>query len=292
MNFYDQIAWNRRKTYLLVFFFLVFITFIGYVLGMIYGNSYFGIGLALIIGTLYFVFSYYNGANVILALSKAQEAKKPEHAYLINTVEGLSIAAGLPVPKIYVINDPALNAFATGRDPDHAAVAVTKGLLEKMNREELEGVLAHEMAHIQNRDILVMMLASVMVGITVLLSDFILRSFLFGRNRNNNNSTAIFILIGFILAILSPLVGEAIKLAISRKREYLADASGAKLTRNPHGLASALKKIKHDSHHLNTATKATAHLYISTPFKGKMMMSKLFSTHPPLDERIKILEEM
>jgi heat shock protein HtpX len=218
---------------------------------------------------------------------------------LINTVEGLAIAAGLAKPpKVYVIEDSALNAFATGRDPEHSSITVTTGLLEKLTKLELEGVIAHEMSHIKNFDIRVMMLAAVMVGLTVLLSDFLLRSFLWGRggrSRENNQMTAVFIIVGLALAILAPLVGEAIKLAISRKREYLADASGALLTRYPKGLADALKKIKGDPDPLvDHANKATAHLFISTPFRKskKSFMKKLFSTHPPIDQRIKKLENM
>ncbi len=199
MGIYEQIASNKRKSYFLIFFFLVFITAIGYGIGFFYGSGYFGIGLALVIGTIYFLISYYSGSGMILTLTKAKVAKKPEHTYLINTVEGIAIAAGLPKPpKVYVINDSALNAFATGRDPEHATITVTTGLMEKLNKLELEGVIAHEMAHIKNYDIRVMMLAAVMVGITVLLSDFILRSFLWGghgRDRDNNQMTIIFIVV-------------------------------------------------------------------------------------------------
>ncbi|MFH1682720.1 MAG: M48 family metalloprotease [Candidatus Woesearchaeota archaeon] len=299
MNFYDEIAANKRKTYLLVFFFLVFITFLGLAIGFFYGNSYFGIGLALVIGIIYFLISYYSGASAILTMTRAKEAKKPEYTSLINTVEGLAIAAGLPKPpKVYVIEDSALNAFATGRDPEHSSITVTTGLLKKLNRLELEGVIAHEMSHIKNYDIRVMMLAAVMVGLTVLLSDFLLRSFLWGshgRDRENNQLTVIFIVVGIVLAILSPLIGEAIKLSISRKREYLADASGAMLTRYPKGLADALRKIKEDPDPLvDHANKATAHLFISTPFRKskKSLMKSLFSTHPDIDSRISKLDRM
>lgn len=301
MGIYEEISSNRRRSYLLVFFFFVFIVLIGLLIGVFYGNQYFGIGLALVIGIIYFLFSYYNGAQTILSMTGAKEAKKPEHVYLINTVEGLSIAAGLPnVPKIYVINDSALNAFATGRDPEHSAVTVTTGLMQKLNRQELEGVIAHELSHIKNYDIRVMMLTAVMVGLTVLLSDFLLRSFLWGgkgNDREHNQMTLILIVVGLILAILSPFIGEAIKLAVSRKREYLADASGALLTRYPKGLADALRKISQDPDPLvDKANKATAHLFISIPFRhnGKKMsmMQKLFSTHPPIEDRIKKLDQM
>jgi heat shock protein HtpX len=300
MGIYEEIASNKRRSYLLIFFFLVFVIFLGLMIGLFYGNLYFGVILALIIGTIYFLISYYGGASAILTMTKAKEAKKPEYAHLINTVEGLSIAAGLSKPpKVYVIKDTALNAFATGRDPEHSAVTVTTGLLDKLNRMELEGVIAHEISHIKNFDIRVMMLAAVMVGLTVLLSDFLLRSFLWGRggsrNKENNQMTFVLIIVGLILAILSPLIGEAIKLAISRKREYLADASGALLSRHPKGLADALRKIKADPDPLvDHANKATAHLFISTPFRKskKSFMKKLFSTHPPIEERIARLEKM
>ncbi|MBI2151906.1 M48 family metalloprotease [Candidatus Woesearchaeota archaeon] len=298
MNFYDEIASNKRKSVLLIACFFAFVVFLGLFIGVMYGNSYFGLGLAIVIGVIYFLFSYYGGSNAILTMTKAKEATKPQYTHLINVVEGLSLAAGLSkVPKVYVIEDTALNAFATGRDPEHAAVTVTTGLLHKLNRLELEGVIAHELSHIKNYDIRVMMLTAVMVGLTVLLSDFILRSFLWGRrdNRESNQLSLVFILIGLALAILSPLIGELIKLAISRKREFLADASGALLTRYPKGLADALRKIKEDPDPLvDHANKATAHLFISTPFRKEKssFMKNLFSTHPDIDERIKKLEEM
>lgn len=300
MGIYEEISRNKRRSFFLVFIFFILVVFLGLVLGMGYGNPYFGLILALIIGGVYFLFSYYNGAQMILGMSGAKEARKPEHAHLINVVEGLAIAAGLPkVPKVYVIEDSALNAFATGRNPEHAAVTVTTGLLKEMNREELEGVIAHEISHIKNYDIRLMMLSAVLVGLTILLSDFLLRSFLFGgkgNERENNQLTIIFILVGVVLAILAPLIGELIKLAVSRKREYLADASGALLTRYPPGLAKALKKIKNDPDPLvDKANKATAHLFISSPFRrGKRVswLQHLFSTHPPLEERIKKLEGM
>jgi heat shock protein HtpX len=297
-NFYKEIAANKRKSMILIFFFFIFIIAIGFVVGIFYGNQYFGIGLAFVVGIIYFLFSYYGGANAILTMTKAKEAQKPEYTHLINTVEGIAIAAGIPKPKVYVIKDSALNAFATGRDPKHATVTVTTGLLERMNKLELEGVIAHEIAHIKNYDIRVMMLASVMVGLTVLLSDFILRSFLWGGHgskKENNQVTIVFIVIGIGLAILSPFIGEAIKLAVSRKREYLADASGAMLTRYPQGLADALRKIKDDPDPLvDHANKATAHLFISTPFRKtkKSFLKNLFSTHPDINSRIEKLDNM
>ena len=301
MGIYDEIAANRRKSYFLILGFFGFAVFLGLFIGMMYGNQYMGLILAAVIGCIYFLFSYYGGANAILAMSKAVEAKKPEYTQLINTVEGLSIAAGLPkVPTVYVIDDSALNAFATGRDPEHASITVTTGLLHKLNKLELEGVLAHEMSHIKNYDIRVMMLAAVMVGLTVLLSDFLLRSFLWGgkgEQREKNQLSLILIIVGIALAVLSPLIGQLIQLAISRKREFLADASGALLTRYPKGLSDALRKIKGDPDPLvDVANKATAHLFISMPFrhdrKKTSWMQNLFQTHPPIEDRIKKLDEM
>ena len=266
---------------------------------MFWGNAYGGLILATVVGGVYFLFSYYSGDSMILTMTGAKEAKKPEYAHLINVVEGMTIAAGLrAMPKVYVIDDTALNAFATGRSPDNSSIAVTTGLLKKLNKLELEGVIAHEMSHIKNYDIRVMMLASVMVGLSVLLSDFLLRSFLWGRGDNDRDSgqlTIVFIIAGLVLAIFAPLIGELMKLAISRKREFLADASGAMLTRYPKGLADALRKIKNDPDPLvDRANKATAHLFISSPFRKekKSFMQNLFSTHPDIDERIRKLEEM
>ena len=296
---YDEISSNKRKSFLLIFCFFVLVIALGYALGMLYGNQYSGLILALVIGVVYFLFSYYAGASTILTMTRAKEATKPEYTSLINTVEGLAIAAGLPKPpKVYVIDDSALNAFATGRNPDHAAITVTTGLLHKLNKLELEGVIAHEMSHIKNYDIRVMMLAAVMAGLVVLLSDFFLRSFLWGGKqgrKDENGGAIIFIVVGIILAVLAPLVGELMRLAISRKREFLADASGALLTRYPKGLADALKKIKGDPDPLvDTANKATAPLFISIPFRRDhpSHMQKLFSTHPDINERIKRLEGM
>ncbi|MDO8656102.1 MAG: M48 family metallopeptidase, partial [Nanoarchaeota archaeon] len=248
MPIYDEISSNKRKSFFLIFCFFVLVIALGYALGMLYGNQYSGLILALVIGVAYFLFSYYAGASTILTMTRAKEATKPEYTSLINTVEGLAIAAGLPKPpKVYVIDDSALNAFATGRDYEHASITVTTGLLQKLNKLELEGVLAHEMSHIKNYDIRVMMLAAVMVGLVVLLSDFFLRSFLWGGKggkKDDNGGAILFIIVGVVLAVLAPIVGELMRLAISRKREFLADASGALLTRYPKGLADALKKIK------------------------------------------------
>ncbi len=293
---YEDITSNKRKSYLLFFFFFMIIIALGLVLGLYFNSIYFGAIFAALISIGYALISYYVGDKMILAVSKAKPVEKKDYPHLYNTVEGLSIAAGLPMPKVYVIDDTAINAFATGRDPQHASITVTKGATQKLNRQELEGVVGHEMSHIKNFDIRLMMLTAVLIGITVLLSDIILRSFIYGRrdDREGSNITFIFIVLGFLLAILAPLIAKLIQLAISRKREYLADADGALLTRYPKGLANALAKIKNDKDPLvDSANKATAHLYISNPlrnFKGRI--NSLFSTHPPLDDRIKRLEAM
>ncbi len=299
LNLYDQVRSNKRKTYFIIFLFLILIGVLGALLGYFWGNIYFGVGVAVIAGIFYTLIAFNTGDSMILSTTRARPVTKQEFPYLFHTVEGLAIAAGIPTPKCYVIDDSALNAYATGKDPEHASIVVTTGLLKKMNRQELEGVIAHEMSHIKNYDIRVMMLAAVLVGVVTLLSDFLLRTFLWGgmrgRDRDENNSLAvIMILVGIALAVLSPLIAEMIKLAVSRRREFLADANAALLTRYPPGLASALRKIKDDPDPLvDHANKATAHLFISNPFrKQKGFLTSLFSTHPPIDERIRRLEAM
>ncbi len=244
--------------------------------------------------------SFWYSDKIVLAISKAKPLKHNDNPELYHIVENLCITAGLPVPKIYVINEPAPNAFATGRNPKHAVVAVTLGLIEKLDRSEIEGVIAHELSHIGNRDILISTVVVVLVGFIVMLSDFFLRmSFFGGRRRDNREGKgeldAIMIIIGVLGAILSPIIAKLIQLSISRKREFLADASGVMLTRYPDGLASALEKISQDPNSLRAANKATAHLYIASPFKGRQAkgwLVHLFSTHPPIEERIKRLRSM
>jgi len=244
---------------------------------------------------VYIWIGYYSGQNMILKTAGAREVTKKEFPHLFHSIDGLALAADIPKPKAYVIDDSALNAFATGRGPTHASITVTSGLLNKLNRQELEGVIAHEMSHIKNYDVRFMMLTVVLIGLVMLLSDFLLHSFLWGRGgRSKSSGSGILIVIALILAILSPVIGQLIRFAISRKREFLADANGALLTRYPPGLASALKKISEDPDPLvDKANKATAHLFISTPFrKKKSKPSKMFLTHPPIEDRIKRLEEM
>ena len=292
---FSEVDRNKRHSIVLMGIFLIIIVGLGFGLGAIWGNFYAGGILAAIIATIYTLIMFNSGDQTILSISKAKPVKKTEYPHLVHTVEGLSLAAGLPKPpKTYVIKDSALNAFATGKDPEHASIAVTTGLLNKLNRQELEGVIAHEMSHIKNYDIRLMMLAAVLVGIVVLLSDLILRSMWFsgGRSRDRGNSGWILLLIGLALAILAPIAVHLVKLSISRKREYAADANGAILTRYPEGLASALEKIQRDPDPLvDGANRATAHLFISTPFKGKKRSAK-WSTHPPISDRIRRLREM
>lgn len=289
-SFYEEIASNKRKSYLLISLFIAGIIFFGYLLGYFFGNIYAGVLIAFIISMIFTLIGYYSGDSLVLQASGAIPATKQEYPHLVNTVEGLSIAAGIPMPKVYVIKDPHPNAFATGRDEQHASVAATTGLLELMNRTELEGVIAHELSHIKNYDVRFMTFVSIFAGILVLFSDFFIRGFFFGGSDRDNQPGLVFLIVGIVLAILTPIMAEIIKLAISRRREYLADASGAHLSRHPAGLANALKKLRdYKGPGLKKANKATAHLFISNPFKNA---SRFFSTHPPLEDRIKKLEAM
>ncbi|MFH1391302.1 MAG: zinc metalloprotease HtpX [Candidatus Diapherotrites archaeon] len=294
---YEQISENKRNTILLVLGFSIFITLLSWVLGEVWfsGGGLIGIILGVIFLVIFVGFNYFYGDKVVLSISGARELQKNEQPYLFHLIEGLALAAGIPKPKAYVIQDTALNAFATGRDPEHGVIVVTTGILQKLNREELEGVIAHEMSHIKNYDIRLMMLIVVFVGLSALLSDILLRSVLWGRHDNKGGGQMQILLLvgGVILAILTPIVAMLIKFAISRQREYLADASAAQLTRNPDGLANALKKISGDKEILEAANKATAHLYIDNPLKNRNgLMDGMFSTHPPAAERIKRLEAM
>tara|TARA_Y100000034_G_scaffold132869_1_gene196898 strand:- start:286 stop:1173 length:888 start_codon:yes stop_codon:yes gene_type:complete len=294
---YSQISTNKRNSILLFIFFLILIGVVAYVVNMLFFQGYLFIIVAAVIAIGFSFMSYYSGDKMVLGMTKAKEVKKRDHPYLVNTVEGLAIAAGIPKPKVFIIPGQQINAFATGRSPKTASVAFTEGALSKLNRQELEGVIAHELSHIKNYDIRVMVLASVLVGIIIFLSEILLRSFIFGGLRGNNREGGgggqiIMIIAGIVLLILAPIIAQMIKFAISRKREYLADASGALMTRYPKGLADALRKIKTDHAELKTASNATAHLFISNPFKKKRFMKNLFSTHPDVDDRIKKLDAM
>jgi heat shock protein HtpX len=294
---YEQIASNKRKSFFLILFFLGLIFALAWLFGELTNLGPHGLILAAVIAVVMTFGSYYSSDKIVLAISRARPVEKKDYPYLYNVVEGLAIAAGLPKPRCYIIDDTAPNAFASGRNPKNSVVVVTTGLLQKLNRAELEGVIAHEMAHIKNYDILVQTLAVVMVGIVALLSDWILRTFLWGGRRRSSkdsgNIGAIIVVVGLILAIFSPFIAQLIRLAVSRKREFLADANGAFLTRYPPGLASALRKLDADREPLEAANKATAHLYIVNPLKDiKGTVNKLFSTHPPIKERINALEKM
>lgn len=291
---YTQVSKNVFKTWLLISLFLVFIIGLGYLFSYNLQDPSI-LYIAVAFSFLMSFVSYWFSDKIALAISRARELSHEENPELFHIVENLCITAGLPTPKIYVIDEPAINAFATGRNKEHAVVAVTRGAIEKLNKNEIEGVIAHELSHIGNRDILLATVIVVLVGFVSLLSHWFLRFSFFGGRRSRDNQGgqigSILALAGLILAILSPLAATLIQLAISRKREFLADADGALLTRYPEGLASALEKIAQDQTPLPVANDAAAHLYIANPFKKKRF-SSLFMTHPPIEERIRILRGM
>jgi heat shock protein HtpX len=295
---WEQITSNKVKSGVLVFLFVAFVIFLGWIFGETTAWGSYATVLAVVVASVGALISWYNSDKMVLAISRARPAEKSHYPHLYNSVEGLAIAAGIPMPALYVIDDSAPNAFATGRNPEHAAIAVTTGLLQKLNRTELEGVIGHEMSHIADYDTLLMTVTVILVGTVALVSDWMLRSFLWGGGRRRKSSGGgqagmILMLVAIALAVLSPLIAQLIRLAISRKREFLADANGARLTRYPEGLASALEKIAGDREPLEVANKATAHLYIENPLKDvKGGMSKLFSTHPPVEERVAALRAM
>jgi len=294
---YEQIASNKRRSILLIAFFLALIFLLAWVFEQLTGMGEGGLIVAAVIAGISAFASYYASDKIALAISHARPVTKEEFPYLYNVVEGLTIAAGIPAPRCYVIDDTAPNAFATGRNPEHSVICVTTGLLEKLNRVELEGVVAHEMSHIKNYDIRLQTLAVVMVGVIALLGDWIMRSLWWGgkgrKSSDKSGAGAIFLVVGLVLAAFGPLIAQLLRLAVSRRREFLADASGAMLTRYPPGLASALKKISADAEPLEAANKATAHMYIVNPLKNlKGVVNRMFSTHPPIEERIAALEKM
>ncbi len=280
--------------------FVLFLTTVGYIFGKASGAGPSYAVIALVLSAFSSVGSFFFSDKLVLATSGAKEITKEDFPEYYRVVENLTIADGLPMPKVYVMDDPSPNAFATGRDPKHAVVCATTGILERLNKSELEGVIAHELSHVKNYDIRLMAVVAVLVGSIALLADIFMRSMWFGgmrskddEDRGGNNS--IFLILGIVFAILSPIIATLIQLAVSRKREFLADASGALLTRYPEGLASALEKISADPRPVRTATNATAHLFITNPFKGKesgAWFASLFNTHPPIEERIKILRSM
>lgn len=285
---YSEIASNKRKTVFIMFFFLVFAGALAWLLGAIYGRSTFY--AVLVFALVYTAIMYFAGSKLSLAVNGAREIQKADNPRLWRVVENLAITDGLPMPKVYIMDDPAPNAFATGRNPDHSAVCVTSGLLNIMDDNELEGVLAHELGHVKNYDIRVSMIAFALAAIIALLADAILRLTWF-RNRDEEDSSPILLAAGIAAAILAPLIATLIQLAISRKREYLADATGALTTRYPEGLASALEKIEQTGSTLRRQNTATAHFFFANPLRGHSI-SNLFSTHPPINERIKRLRSM
>jgi heat shock protein HtpX len=300
---HEEIAANKRKTALLVVGAFVFFGIVGMGLGYVFGTGPVGLVIALVVAAVLSISSYLYGDRLVLASSRAREVSAADEPRLHNLVEGLAIAAGIPKPRIYVVPEQAPNAFATGRDPEHASIAVTQGLLAMMNRVELEGVIGHELAHVLDRDMLLGTIVATLVGAVVLMSEFLMRSWLWGglggrRGSDSNGGPATLILfgIGFALMVIAPIAGEIIKRAVSRNREFLADAQGAMLTRYPPGLAEALRKIAASPTAMHSANNATAHLWLSQPsrIEGEKLgtMEKIFATHPPIAERIQRLEEM
>jgi heat shock protein HtpX len=300
---HEEIASNKRKSVLLVIGAFVFFGVVGTLIGYIFGTGITGLVIALVVAAVLSVSSYLYGDRLVLASSRAREVTTEDQPRLHNLVEGLAIAAGIPKPRIYVVPEQAPNAFATGRDPEHASIAVTEGLLAMMDRVELEGVIGHELAHVLDRDMLLGTIVATLVGAVVLMAEFLMRSWLWGglggrRGNDSNGGPATLVLfgLGFALMVLAPLAGQIIKSAVSRNREFLADAQGAMLTRYPPGLVSALRKIGASPTAMHSANNATAHLWLSQPsrIEGEKLgpLEKIFATHPPMAERIQRLEDM
>lgn len=295
LNVYEQIDANKRRSFWVITIFIAFVTAFGYFFSYLYGYDWSFMIFAVIISGVGSFISYYNSDSIALSLARAVPTTRKSHPQYINIVENLARVARIPVPKTYVIPSPALNAFATGRDPDHAAIAVTQGLMDKLNRTELEGVIAHELTHVKNYDTRLMTIVLVLVGsISMILNWGWRMSFRRGRSRDDNGGNAVIMVIGILFVILAPILAKLLQLAISRRREFYADAGSAMLTRQPSGLISALKKIEaNEDIQLETANTATAHLYIDDPVTKETHGSKianLFSTHPPIAERIAALE--
>ena len=298
-NLYTAISANKRNSFFITVAITAFLVVLGYFLGTYWGSSYAGVGIAFLLALVMSLSAYYGGDKMVLAASRAKRIEKKDYPQLFNVIEELSIAGGLPLPAVYVIDDTAPNAFATGRDPKHASVAITTGLMQKLNRDELQGVMAHELSHVGNRDILYATMVGILVGSIAMMSDFFLRSFFWGGGRRRRSdgeggvAGAILVIVAIVLAILAPICAKLLQLAVSRQREYLADASAAKLTRYPEGLASALEKISGDREVLEVANRATQHLFIVNPIKPfEKRASNLFSTHPPIQDRIARLRGM
>jgi heat shock protein HtpX len=295
LNPYELVDANKRKSNLVIIGFILFITLVSYVLVYSLGYDLSFVGIALVISGIISFAGFYYSDQIILSLSSAKPANRRDHFDFYTVTENLIQVAKIPMPKLYVIEDTAMNAFATGRDPEHAVVVATTGILSRLDRSELEGVIAHELSHVKNYDIRLMSIVTILIGVITLLADLLLRTRIRG-NRDRNESSqiqTILFVAGIILALLSPIIANLIKLAISRRREFLADASSAQLTRYPEGLARALEKLGSDKEPLEAANKATAHLYITNPLKNRHdavgWFSNLFNTHPPIGERIKAL---
>jgi heat shock protein HtpX len=298
-NLYTAMSANKRNSFFITAAITAVFVVLGYFLGKYWGSGYGGVFIAFLVALGMSLAAYYGGDKMVLGISRAKRIEKKDSPQLFNVIEELAIAGGLPMPAVYVIDDTAPNAFATGRDPKHASVAITTGLMQKLNRDELQGVMAHELSHVGNRDILYATMVGILVGSIAMMSDFFLRSFFWGGGRRRRSDSeggaagAIFIVIAILLAVLAPIFTRLLQLAISRQREYLADASAAKLTRYPEGLASALQKISGDKEVLEVANRATQHLYIVNPIKPfEKRASNLFSTHPPIQDRIARLRAM
>lgn len=295
---YSSITTNKRKTWALITLFLVIIIGLGFIFSRVYPEFTFILPVAVIFAVGASWISYFYSDKIVLGISRAKKIEKRDNPYVYRLVENLAITAGLPMPGVYIIQDSAMNAFATGRDPRHAAVALTSGIIDRLENEELQGVIAHELSHVKNYDIRLQTVVVTLVGVVALMADFFLRFTLFGRmghrrREGGNQAQTIMLIVAVVFAILAPIAAVLIQLAISRKREFLADADGALLTRFPDGLARALEKVANDKEPLEVANRATAHLYFSNPLKGKKkFFAKAFSTHPPTHERIKALRGM
>ena len=304
---YDRIASNHRKSWALIFVFVLMVAAIGWLFGQLTGFGISGLVIAVVIAVAMTWGSYFASDKIALSMSRAKPADEREYLQLHKIVEGLSLAAGMPKPRVYVVEDEAPNAFATGRNPKHGAVAVTTGLLAKMNRDELEGVMAHELSHIENRDTLIMTLAVTLVGVIVLLGDFFIRALWWGGGRDSDRGGGLGLpiaIIGIALMILAPFFAQMLQFAISRRREFLADADAVFLTRHPEGMISALEKLGGDETVVRTASRATAHLWIESPIaqqahegradakKSGAWLNRMFNTHPPLHERIEALRSI
>ncbi len=287
---YSEIAKNKRKTIYLIFFFLLLIAGIAYFAGIYFGDYSITIG-AMIGALIYVTISYFASSKAALTFNGAKQIEKKDDPRLWRTVENLAITEGLPMPKVYIIEDPGMNAFATGRNPEHASVAITTGLLNALEDSELQGVMAHELGHVKNYDIRVSMVVFGLVAIVSIMADIILRATIFG-GRDNKNSNNVLMIAGIVAMIITPIIAAIIQSAVSRKREYLADATGALTTRYPEGLVSALEKIRDGGSSLKKQNASTAHFFFANPLKGGNKISSLFSTHPPVDERISKLRSM